>query len=142
MEIISQGIQSYQTNQTHAGWVESTESHAIADSDVHQEPTVNEDRVSLSQSKVVFDWIAQSFPNGRQQTEDVIRLNQQLFDYQIFSLDDIQTVNRLLEGSGDASLDQHLEAALTGSTSYQERQSLSHIRQVYATLDASRQFAA
>lgn len=142
MDIISQGIQSYQTNQTHAGWAEQNDITDVHDSSPTQNTDILEDRVSLSSSKAVYDWIAQEFPPERQQTEDIVRLNQQLFDYQLFKLEDVETVNRLMEQEGTATLDERLDAAFAQSTSYQERRSLGHIRQVYATLDASRQAAA
>lgn len=139
MEILTQGIQSYQTNQSHAGWVEQTEASQAAapESDPQNDP--GDDRVSLSNTQDIYNWLAQEFPLDSANAETIVRLNQQLFDYQIFDLQDMHTVNQMLNDDSIPGFLHRIESSFTEATSFQHRQQLGHIRRVYATLDASSQ---
>ncbi len=141
MEITSPAILSYQINQNLSGLPASVEATTPsgADTDANSSP---ETEVKLSNRHQVYDWIAQEFPVTGSSTDNIGRASQLLFEYHVLNFEELSTVNRLMNDS-PANLLNSLDTELSSTTSFSQRQTLAHLKQVFSTLEAAeRTYAA
>ncbi|WP_196157080.1 hypothetical protein [Reinekea sp. G2M2-21] len=141
MEITSPAILSYQKNQNLPGLPAAIEATTPsgADPDTDSSP---ETEVRLSNRHQVYDWIAQEFPITKSSTDNIGRASQLLFEYQVLNFDELSTVNRLMNDA-PANLLSSLDTELSSTTSFSQRQTLEHLKQVFSTLEAAeRTYAA
>jgi hypothetical protein len=141
MELITSAVQSYQKNQNLAGWVTETEkSTSIKHSEAIKE--VEDDSVSIGETRQVYNWVAQEFPDFTQSAATLNRVNQFLFEYDLVSLQDIERANTLLNEKPEQNIFVGLTKAFESTSSYQERQAILNIMKVYKNLEAAAERAA
>jgi len=138
MDLMPSAIQSYQKNQTLAGWAAQTEaSHDTTAVDGNQHSTEEGSAVYLSDKHKIYNWLASEFPLSSNSPANVGRASQKLYEYQIFSLQDVNRVNELLQTQEETPLLKSIEQALAQTQSYTQRETLTHLKQVFTTLEAA-----
>lgn len=141
MDITSNAVNSYQSNQRLSNSLSSLESAANVDQDTANQP-LQDDAISISDKREIFDWLAQEFPHQLNSTANLNRLNQALHDYGVLSLADINQANKLAMETTEGGLVQKLEAHYNSTTSFAEGKQVHHLIQVYSTIEAAQHQAA
>lgn len=138
MDISSSPIQSYQTNQNIGNSARNAETSALSETDSSSE-LKNDEFVRISDQREIYEYLASEFPQLTSDPATVSRASQSLYEYQLLSFSDINTINAAIADADSSSqpLTQTLDAAMSESDSYSERKSLSHLKQVFSTLEAA-----
>jgi hypothetical protein len=139
MDILTGAVQSYQKNQNLAGWIDQTESATSIDSTLQEDNHLSDDSISISDQRKIYEWMAQEFPQQLNTTANVNRINQTLYEYQVLTLRDLNSINTLIDEPVEFDIMEKIEAARLDSVSFSEKQQLQHIKQVYSTLLAAQE---
>ncbi|WP_320821744.1 hypothetical protein [Reinekea sp.] len=137
MEINTGSILSYQKNQNMAGTVAQNGALKAIEADGADRPSLQNDDVSISNRRDIYNWVAANFPITDQQPATISRASQTLYDYQILSFTDLSTINQMISQDPEEPMIRRIENSLKTSQSYQEQQHLSRIHQVFETLAAA-----
>ncbi len=137
MSLSTNPINSYQTNQNLAGWVQQTEAMPTIGATSGDSESALAEEVTLSNRREIFDWVASQLPLSGDNQANLSRVSQQLHEYQILSIRDLSTLNHLSALNPDEDLLAQVDIALNKTESYQGRQTLSHLKQVFSTLNAA-----
>lgn len=141
MDISSNALNSYQANQRLSNALNGAEAAALEQpSDTEQ--SIQDDAISISNRREIFNWLAQEFPQPLNSSANLNRLNQALHDYDVLSLADINQVNQLKLEPTKSNVIQQLENEHEAAKSFTQKKQLNHLIQVYATITAAQQLAA
>ena len=136
MELLTPAIQSYQKHQNLNGAAELSETVGL-EATADAKASFEDDEVKLSDQYRVYDWIAQELPQATTSPELIGRASQIFYEYQVFDLRDLNTVNSLLTSSPDNELLDTIQQTLAETTSYTDQQRLNHLNRVFSTLKAA-----
>ena len=142
MDIQSGAIASYQRNQSHSGAIAQSEALISTKETNSSSIYTTEDHVSLSSRRQIFDWIAQELPRSNLQPADISRASHALYEYQILSIEDLNTINSILAAKPDMNFLTSIQQRLAGAESFSESQQLRHLNQVFSTLAAAELMSA
>jgi hypothetical protein len=145
MDITSNPIQSYQNNQNIGGSSPNSEAQAATSAELTPELENQDDAVYISDLRKIYQWVAAEFPQVTANPATVSRASQMLYEYQLLDFNDINTINSLVAGNSltessdvtEKPITAVLDNALSSSESYFETQSLTHLKQVFSTLEAA-----
>jgi hypothetical protein len=142
MDILTGAVQSYQKNQNLTGWVDQAESTNAISGTLHEDNNLSDDSISISEQRKIYEWMAQKFPQQLNTTVNINRVNQALYEYQVLTLRDLNSINALIAEPAEFNIMEKIESAHFDSESFSERQQLQHIKQVYSTLLAAQETQA
>ncbi|TXR54241.1 hypothetical protein [Reinekea thalattae] len=139
MDIASNLIQSYQHNQNISGNPASIGASEAASLNKTEDESIIDDEVSISDQRDIYEWVASELPHLSAEPATVSRASQMLYEYQLLDFNDINTMNSVIANTNESGpITEAINDALSESGSYSEKQSLTHLKQVFSTLEAAR----
>lgn len=139
MDISSNPIQSYQHNQNIGSSARNSGAEATAGAGDSPEQNANEEAVHISDQRDIYEWVASEFPQVTSNPATVSRASQMLYEYQLLDFNDINTINSVVSNNetGEEPITSLIDDVLSETESYAEKKSLTHLKQVFSTLEAA-----